>query len=71
MGDVARIIEQYDVGVLVEDGSAESMKLALQQLKELRKDPKLGQRCRRAAEEVFSLEAGTQAYRELYRDILR
>lgn len=71
VGDVARIIEQYNVGVLVEDGSAESMKLGLQQLKELRKDPELPQRCRLAAEEVFSLEAGTRAYRELYRDILK
>lgn len=71
VGDVARIIEQYNVGVLVEDGSAESMRLALQQLDELRKDPDLPVRCRYAAENVFSLEAGTQAYRELYWDILK
>lgn len=71
VGDVARIIEQYNVGVLVEDGSSESMKLGLQRLNELRKDPELAQRCRMAAEEVFSLEAGTEAYRELYRDILK
>lgn len=71
VGDVARIIEQYSVGVLVEDGSPESMKLALNQLNELRNDPELAQRCRRAAEEVFSLEAGTQAYRELYQDLLK
>lgn len=70
VGDVARIIEQYNVGVLVKDGSVESMKLGLQQLNELRKDAELAQRCRGAAEEVFSLEAGTQTYRELYRDIL-
>jgi len=71
VGDVARIIEQYNVGVLVEDGSAESMKLALQQLNELRKDPELAQRCRSAAEDVFSLKAGTEVYRELYRGILK
>src|SRR5690554_1355303 len=71
VGDVARIIEHYNVGVLVEDGSSESMKLGLQRLTELRNDPELAQRCRRAAEEVFSLEAGTEAYRELYRDILK
>ena len=71
VGDVARIIEHYNVGVLVEDGSSESMKLGLQRLNELRKDPELAQRCRRAAEEVFSLEAGIEAYRELYRGILK
>ncbi|KXO06412.1 glycosyltransferase [Marinobacter excellens] len=71
VGDVARTIEHYNVGVLVEDGSSESMKLGLQRLNELRKDPELAQRCRMAAEEVFSLEAGIEAYRELYRDILK
>lgn len=59
------------MGVLVEDGSPESMKSALQRLNELRSDPDLAQRCRRAAEEVFSLEAGTQAYKEIYQDILK
>lgn len=71
VGDVARIIEQYNVGVLVESGSSESMNAALQKLNELRQDPELRKRCRLAAEEVFSLESGTQAYLELYRDILK
>ncbi|WP_417522037.1 glycosyltransferase [Marinobacter sp.] len=71
VGDVARIIQNYRVGVLVEDGSPEVMKLALQQLNELRNDPELSARCRRAAEEVFSLEAGTQSYRALYQEVLK
>jgi hypothetical protein len=32
--------------------------------------PDLAQRCRKAAEEVFSLGAGTAAYKLLYRNIL-
>lgn len=70
VGDVARIIEKYRVGVLVSEGSKAAMEEALNRLDELRKDPELPARCRQAAEEVFSLESGTQKYRELYRDIL-
>ena len=46
------------------------MKTALDELETLRSDPDLPSRCRQAAEEVFSLEAGTEAYRKLYADIL-
>lgn len=70
VGDVGRIIEKYQVGVLVENGSPEEMHLALQRLNELRADSELAQRCRQAAEEVFSLESGTRAYCDLYQDIL-
>jgi len=71
VGDVAEIVQKYRVGVLVTEGTPDAMKSAFDALEELRKDPELPQRCRLAAEEVFSLEAGTRAYRELYRDILK
>lgn len=71
VGDVAEIIQKYRVGVLVTEGTSDAMKSAFQALEELRKDLELPERCRHAAEEVFSLEAGTQAYRELYRDIIK
>lgn len=71
VGDVAEIIQKYRVGVLVTEGTSDEMKSAFAELMELLKDPELAGRCRRAAEEVFSLEAGTQAYRELYREILQ
>lgn len=70
VGDVARIIEQYRVGVLVNEGSRATMTRALHELRELQQDPQLPARCRQAAEEVFSLESGTQAYRQLYRHVL-
>jgi len=70
VGDVAEIIEKYRVGVLVNQGTPEAMMEALDQLEELQKDSELPKRCRQAAEEVFSLESGTQAYGELYRKIL-
>ena len=70
VGDVADIICRYNVGVIVKDGSEASMATALDELETLRSDLDLPTRCRKAAEEVFSLEAGTDAYRMLYAEIL-
>jgi glycosyltransferase involved in cell wall biosynthesis len=67
---VADIIRRYNVGVIVKDGSKAAMTTALDELSALRSDPDLPSRCRKAAEEVFSLETGTEAYRKLYADIL-
>lgn len=71
VGDVAEIIQKYRVGVLVTEGTSDAMRSAFQQLEDLLEDPELPSRCRCAAEEVFSLQAGTEAYRELYRNILK
>jgi len=46
------------------------MRVALDELAVLQQDPELAQRCRTAAEEVFSLQSGTQAYQALYQKIL-
>lgn len=70
VGDVADIIRRYNVGVLVNNDSEASMEEALGKLEFLMSDPELVSRCRIAAEEVFSLESGTQAYLGLYEDIL-
>ena len=70
VGDVAGIVARYRVGVLVEDSSDAAMDRAVEQLSELRADPELSTRCRKAAEEVFSLEGGTEKYRALYAEIL-
>jgi glycosyltransferase involved in cell wall biosynthesis len=70
VGDVADIIHRYNVGVIVKEGSEAAMTTALDELETLRSDPDLPSRCRKAAEEVFSLEAGTDAYRKIYAEIL-
>lgn len=70
VGDVARIIRDYRVGVLAAGPAPEQMEAAYDELQELLADPELPARCRRAAEEVFSLEAGTAAYLRLYEDII-
>ena len=70
VGDVARIVENYHVGVLVKENSDAAIQKALEELDILMKDPHLAQRCRNAAEEVFSLQKGTEAYRTVYKYIL-
>lgn len=70
VGDVAQIIREYRVGVLVTGASALEMEVAWDNLQQLLADPDLAARCRRAAEEVFSLETGTAAYSVLYAEIL-
>jgi len=70
VGDVAQIITQYRVGVLVADAGEAAMQAALAELELLMQEPDLPGRCRQAAEEVFSLGAGTSAYQQLYQDIL-
>jgi len=70
VGDVARIVEHYRVGVLVRENSEAAITEALDELEILLSDPGLASRCRRAAEEVFSLKAGTEAYRGIYRNLI-
>lgn len=70
VGDVARIVADFRVGVLVADGSDLAMHEALDALCTLMADPDLGGRCRAAAEAVFSLGNGTEAYRKTYRRIV-
>jgi hypothetical protein len=56
VGDVAKIIRAHRVGVLVSGPSEIEMNAALDELEQLLTDPDLAVRCRRAAEECFSLE---------------
>jgi glycosyltransferase involved in cell wall biosynthesis len=71
VGDVAQIIREHRVGVLVTGSGEHEMEAAWAELQALLADPGLALRCRQAAEAVFSLEAGTAAYARLYADILK
>jgi glycosyltransferase involved in cell wall biosynthesis len=70
VGDVARIIRDYRVGVLAAGPSPREMEAAWDDLQRLLSDPDLASRCRKAAEAVFSLEAGTAAYLRLYASVI-
>ena len=69
VGDVARIIRDYRVGVLAQGPNPQAMATAWSELLALLNDPDLASRCRKAAEEVFSLEAGTASYARLYDEL--
>jgi glycosyltransferase involved in cell wall biosynthesis len=71
VGDVGDIIQRYRVGVLVEENTEEAMHSAVAALKALLEDPALPARCRRAAEDWFSLEKGAATYAQLYREAER
>lgn len=69
VGDVARIIRDHRVGVLVEGPSDAAMQQALSELDALLREPDLALRCRKAAEDVFSLKVGTEKYVRLYDEL--
>lgn len=66
VGDVARILRHYRVGVIVPDQTDNAMDEAVRSLIKLRTEPDLPARCRSTAEAVFSLPRGIEAYKELY-----
>lgn len=67
VGDVAKIVEEHRVGVIVENLSKEAMYEAFDALRDLEADPALAERCRDTATAVFSLDSGTEKYSALYR----
>lgn len=71
VGDVAQIITENRVGVVVEENSEAAMNRAYDALQALIQEPGLAERCVKTARDVFSLEQGTESYRALYADILK
>lgn len=69
VGDVAYIIRKYRVGVLALSAEPQAMADAWSALLALLEDPDIHARCRQAAEEAFSLQAGTAAYAQLYGEL--
>lgn len=69
VGDMADLIDKYQVGVVIEDGSQKSIDKALDSLEALYQDNELSKRCRYAAEDYFSADKGTEKYRRIYKAI--
>lgn len=70
VGDMADLIERYDVGVVIEDGSQESIDRALGNLDILYQDKSLATRCRSVAEAYFSADSGAEKYRKIYHQLV-
>jgi glycosyltransferase involved in cell wall biosynthesis len=71
VGDVAKIIRDHRVGVLVKSSEPADLLAAWSELQALLLDPGLVQRCRETAEQHFSLAVGTRAYADLYERVLK
>lgn len=70
VGDLDAFLAKNKVGILLSSPRSEDVVAATRQLKSLLKDPHLSIRCRKAAEEYFSLESGIAKYELLYRSLL-
>ena len=66
VGDMADLVEQYGIGVVLEDGSEAAITAALVQMQDLLADPDYPQRCKNAAMELFSADVGASKYRAVY-----
>jgi len=68
-GDTEEIIENENVGVVLQDLTPQSQKKALHKLLKLKEDPHIKARCIQAAQKYFSLEKGVEAYDRIYRSL--
>lgn len=70
VGDVAELLRRYEVGVVVEDCGAEDVSRVMEELLALWNDAAIGERCRAAAVDYFSVERGVEAYAATWRQYL-
>ena len=66
VGDMARILEDANVGIAIDDFTADSMREGLEGLFALAANPAIRARCAQAAAAHFSLSDGVERYRRIY-----
>lgn len=71
VGDVGSILSAGPVGVVVSAFDDQALGQAVDELLALCADPAIATRCRRVAEQHFSLEQGVASYREIYQSLAR
>jgi glycosyltransferase involved in cell wall biosynthesis len=71
VGDMPEILEGRRVGVSVNDFSDAQLEEGVRRLVDLSRDPAVRQRCREAAHDLFSLDAGVAAYARIYGELDR
>jgi glycosyltransferase involved in cell wall biosynthesis len=70
IGDLDRLIGQGEVGCIVQGFTETDFAGSLSVIEGLNRDSEIGSRCRRRAEESFSLRDGVARYGNLYRRLL-
>ena len=71
VGDVADIVIQNRVGIVLDGIDALSISNAIDNLYSLYLDEGIHRRCRDTAEKIFSLEFGIDNYRKAYTGIMK
>lgn len=69
VGDMATILTEEKVGVVLSRFDDEAMRDALDQLLRLAKVPDIKYRCRNVAQRYFSLDDGVRTYDQIYQDL--
>lgn len=69
VGDLERIVTRHQVGVVVEEESADGLRRAGDEILSLAADRTVRERCRDVARELFDADRGAQEYAALYRQL--
>jgi len=69
IGDMAQILQKNNVGIVMPDFSEKSLKAGANSIIKLTEDPGIIERCRRTAEENFSLMGGAKSYNKIYENL--
>ena len=69
VGDVESILENNGVGIAIDSFETDEKRPAIESLVEMSTQPTTVGRCRDVAESYYSLDAGVDAYSEIYREV--
>jgi len=70
IGDVAAIVEQHRVGVVLNGTDDRAMSDAAERLRALLADAHLAARCREVAQDLFDVDSGSRSYARIYHRLL-
>ena len=71
VGDMASILETNNCGIAIQNFSENEIKLGVSNLLSLIEQPEVSEKCRKAAEQYFSLDRGVNLYSYIYSGIDR
>lgn len=71
VGDLEEILEGERVGIVIQDFSAQSIKDGIERLIKLIEEDGISARCRKVAENYFSLHEGVKRYEQVYDQLIK
>lgn len=67
LGDLPRIVEEHDVGLVIDRDDDDALVAAARRLTQMAADPATRARCREVARRFFDVDEGARRYADLYR----